>query len=451
MSKASSSTILHLLRRVAQDQLPDEQLLRQFRERGDEACFHALLRRHGPMVLALCRSMLRSEADAEDAFQATFLVLAKQARAVRKQASLASWLHGVAYRTCLRARADFARRRRHESQAAPLEATVPADPAWVDYQRVLHEELDRLRERYRAPLVLCYLQGATQDEAALRLGLPKGTLKGRLERGRALLRARLVKRGLGPAAVLAAATFPHAASASLPLQAAASVAKAATLVGSGASAAGVVSESVIHLSEGMVRAMFIAKIRVLALGFVVCLGAFAFAMLATGQAPQAPKIDEPAKQAKGDPGKALRLALPPEALANHLGVNHASFELSYDTAPAELSLSIDVYENGKLSKQGEKFGSLPRTKKHACSVLFSRRPGEARLLLTIVTPSGTSNLVIDDPFPDPGQFFPGPRLDVKERIPLALRLARKEGAGLGLDTLSPETAEIALVVQVHRK
>src|SRR5439155_21233948 len=121
MAKAVSSPILQLIRRVALDQrgrqLSDHDLLQRFDGQRDEAAFHALLVRHGPMVLEVCRGVLGNEADAEDAFQATFLILARKAASIRKTASVASWLYGVAYRTALRARADAARRQRHEARA----------------------------------------------------------------------------------------------------------------------------------------------------------------------------------------------------------------------------------------------------------------------------------------------------------------------------------------------
>src|SRR5262249_18170160 len=141
-------------------------------------------------------------------------ILARKANAVRRAASLASWLHGVAYRTAWKARTGFARRRKHEGRVPVRAAAEAADDfTWREVRQVLHEELSGLAERYRAPLVLCYLEGQTQDGAAAQLGLAKGTLKGRLERGRALLRARLVRRGLGPAALLAASGWPAATAA----------------------------------------------------------------------------------------------------------------------------------------------------------------------------------------------------------------------------------------------
>jgi len=152
------------------------------------------------MVLGLCRRVLRHDQDAEDAFQATFIILARKAASIRKTASVSSWLHGVAHRTALKARA----REMNEARTPGRPASDPDDLAWQEVRQVLHEELSGLAERYRAPLVACYLEGKTQDEAAAQFGMAKSTLKERPERGRSLLRTRLVRRGFGPAALLAA-------------------------------------------------------------------------------------------------------------------------------------------------------------------------------------------------------------------------------------------------------
>src|SRR5262249_54354144 len=158
--------------------------------RRDEAAFAELVRRYGPTVLSVCRSVLRHEQDAQDAFQATFLVLARRAASIRKQASVGSWLHGVARRLALRPRVAAARRGVHERQAAARPAAAPMDDlTWRELRRVLHEELGRLPEKQRVPLLLCYLEGKTQDEAARQLGWTAATLKGRLARGRQRLRA----------------------------------------------------------------------------------------------------------------------------------------------------------------------------------------------------------------------------------------------------------------------
>src|SRR5262249_37192893 len=152
--------------------------------------------------------VLGNEADAEDAFQATFLILARKAGSIRKTAALANWLHGVAYRTALKARAQSAARQKHEARAPARQPAEPDDLSWREVRQAVHEEVNRLPERYRAPLVLCYLEGLTQEAAAVRLKLAKSTLRERLERGRALLRTRLLRRGLGPAAVLVTAVWP---------------------------------------------------------------------------------------------------------------------------------------------------------------------------------------------------------------------------------------------------
>src|SRR5579872_2531901 len=250
------SPILRAIRRAAADQRPggvsDQALLGRFLERRDEAAFDALLLRHGPMVLDVCRAVVPNEADAEDAFQAAFLVLLRNARNIRRATSLASWLHGVARRTALKARTAFARRQKHEGRVTGRQPAAPDDLTWRELRQVLHEELGSFAEKYRAPLVLCYLQGKSQDEAAALLGLAKGTLKGRLERGRALLRGRLVRRGFGPAAALLAASWPSgAAKAGVPPGLLRSTARAAV---------GPVPGRVAVLTEGALRHMPLTRI-----------------------------------------------------------------------------------------------------------------------------------------------------------------------------------------------
>jgi RNA polymerase sigma factor (sigma-70 family) len=277
MARTASSPILQLIRCARRDPWAegsaDQVLLRRFVDERDEAAFEALLRRHGAMVLDVCRGVLDNEADVEDAFQATFLVLARRAESIRKGASLACWLHGVAYRTALRARADCARRHRHEARTSRRCATTdPDELSWREIQQVVHEELDRLPERHRAALVLCYLQGKTQDEAALELGLPKGTLKGHLERGRARLQARLVRRGLGPGVVLTLAAWPAATKAGLSHPLVSATVKTATAFAAGKAAVSGVSPSVAALGEAMVKAMFFRKLTIAAILFLALAG-----------------------------------------------------------------------------------------------------------------------------------------------------------------------------------
>jgi RNA polymerase sigma factor (sigma-70 family) len=168
-----------------------------------EAAFRALVSRHGPMVLGVCRQILGRAHDAEDAFQATFLVLAQRAGSIRNKRVLAGWLHEVAYRTAVRAKARSAHRRTLEKEAAKVSGGGRrSESAWIDLGPVLHEEINRLPGAYRSAVVLCYLEGRTNEEAAALLQWPVGTVKGRLSRARAILRSRLTRRGLALSAAL---------------------------------------------------------------------------------------------------------------------------------------------------------------------------------------------------------------------------------------------------------
>jgi RNA polymerase sigma factor (sigma-70 family) len=184
----------------------DEELLERFLNRDSEtaeAAFQALVVRHGPMVLGVCRHILNQLQDAEDAFQATFLVLARKAGSIRDRRVLARWLYEVAYRIAIRARTNGVRRRTHERQGGEMSSTVSIDNhGWIELRPVLHEEVNRLPDKYRVPVILCYLEGKTNEEAAALLQWPVGTVKGRLSRARDLLRSRLARRGLALSAAL---------------------------------------------------------------------------------------------------------------------------------------------------------------------------------------------------------------------------------------------------------
>jgi RNA polymerase sigma factor (sigma-70 family) len=297
MTRTAASPILHLIRRVAEDQrlkdLPDQELLRHFLTGHDKAAFDALLRRHGPMVLAVCGNVLGNEQDAEDAFQATFLVLAQKAGEIRKTSSVGSWLYGVAYRTAMRARTSSAKRRKHEARIPSRTVTPPGDDlTWREVQQLLYAELNRLPERHRAPLVHCYLEGKSQDETARLLGVSRPALKKRLEVGRALLRTRLVRQGLGPAAVLAVSAWPSAKAAALiPLALADSTVKGAGLIGAGEAVKGLISPNVLALAEGVLKAMFLTKLKLVSavvLTALVGAGLVGWSYQATAQAPKSP-------------------------------------------------------------------------------------------------------------------------------------------------------------------
>jgi RNA polymerase sigma factor (sigma-70 family) len=183
----------------------DAELLARFVEHDDEVAFTELVRRHGPLVLGVCKRALGNVTDAEDVFQATFLLLARRAGSIRKSKSVASWLFGSAQRLSWQFQKDAARWRASQKYSSPVPSISPAaSAAWEEVRAVLDEELGRLVDRHRLPLILCYLQEKTQDEAARELGWCRGTLKRRLERGRELLRRRLVRRGISlPTALFA--------------------------------------------------------------------------------------------------------------------------------------------------------------------------------------------------------------------------------------------------------
>lgn len=250
----------------------DGLLLEQFARGGDQAAFAELVRRHGPMVLRVCNHVLHDPHGADDAFQATFLVLARRAAAIRRKDSVASWLHGVAYRVAMRARAAAALRRTRESQAPARQANPDGETDMGDLRQVLHQELDRLPDKYRAPLVLCYLEGKSHREAADELGWPPGSLAKRLAIAQERLRHRLAGRGiaLSTAALLtalAAGEAPAAVSAAL----VDSTTRAAAAFAAGST--GPVSATAIGLAHGVLRMQFLAKLKIAMLATLVLVAA----------------------------------------------------------------------------------------------------------------------------------------------------------------------------------
>jgi len=243
----------------------DRQLLERFAATGEQGAFAALVDRHGSLVLGVCRRVLNNAEDAEDAFQATFLVLARKAESVGWQDSIGNWLYGVAYRVAMKTRSKCIRQRQRELEYQPerSEGATPADQiTWGELRCVLDDELQRLPAKYRAPLLLCYLEGKTRDEAAVQLGWSPGSVKGRLERGREMLRSRLEGRGLTVSAVLCASLLPQSADAAVPAALAANTLQTATGFAAG-EAACVISPHVLSLAQGVIQAMVITKIKMM--------------------------------------------------------------------------------------------------------------------------------------------------------------------------------------------
>jgi RNA polymerase sigma factor (sigma-70 family) len=248
--------------------LSDGQLVDRFTTRsgeGAELAFAALVERHGGLVLSVCRSILRDEHEAQDAFQATFLVLVKKAGVLRVRETLGPWLHAVACRVANCARSSGARRRRHERKAAAMTGQFLTRSVRDDLGSVLHEELNHLLERYRAPIVLCDLEGLTREQAASRLGWPVGTVQSRLARGRACLRGRLTRRGLAPSIVALVGTSTIAARAAVPSALLDLTVSTALWSAGGAALNGVVPMAVVALADQTMRVMLMTKWKITAI------------------------------------------------------------------------------------------------------------------------------------------------------------------------------------------
>ncbi|HTU90740.1 MAG TPA: sigma-70 family RNA polymerase sigma factor [Gemmataceae bacterium] len=317
MTTKQTGTILRYLRSLVDAEttrnLSDAQLLQQFAARREEAAFAALVQRHGLLVWGVCQHLLHHEQDAEDAFQATFLVLARRAGSIRKTEAVGSFLHGVAYRIALRAKQNARKRQAHERQAVrPSPEQPPDDLAWRELQAMLDEEVARLPAKFRSPFILCCLEGKSREEAARELRCKEGTVSSRIARARLLLQRRLGQRGATLSAALCAAVlWKQTAAATVPALLATNTVQAA------AGSVGGFSAAVTILADGALHAMGFARwhignLLILGIGLLAA-GAgvgryFAVALpeAAPQEVPAAPA--EARKDRYGDP-------LPPGALA----------------------------------------------------------------------------------------------------------------------------------------
>jgi RNA polymerase sigma factor (sigma-70 family) len=257
--------IQHLLAAIREDGpgMTDGELLNRFLHRRDGAAVAALVRRHAPMVWGVCRRVLHSHHDAEDAFQATFLVLVRKAVTIRDREKVAHWLYGVAHQTAVRLRATLTRRKLRERQVAEMPEPAPTEPAvWSDLRPLLDAELSRLPDKYRVVLVLCDLEDKTRKEASRQLGLPEGTVASRLMRARMMLARRLTRRGVIVSGGALAGLLSRDASAGVPALVMSATIKAATLFATEkAAATGAVSVQVVALTEGVLKAMLMSKFK----------------------------------------------------------------------------------------------------------------------------------------------------------------------------------------------
>jgi RND family efflux transporter MFP subunit len=317
MSRHNLSAVIRCLQQLTRSAgtngASDAELLERYIRCRDEAAFELLLWRHGALVFNVCRRMLPCQQDAEDAFQATFLAFTRKASSIRRCGSVASWLYKVAYRVALEAR-ERARKTAAVEKPGGEMLAVPseADPLWNDVRPILDEELNRLPERLRRPIVLCYLEGKSNAEAAQELGCRLGTIYSRLSRGRELLRRRLQRRGLTlPAAALTTTLTACASEAALTIPLVRTAMRAA-LAFVDPSATAAVPPHVATLAEGVLRIMFVTKLKIVAVMLlVICVAAGGVLTQARTEAPQAEAKaeDPPPKPAGGDKKDAEPIAV----------------------------------------------------------------------------------------------------------------------------------------------
>jgi RNA polymerase sigma factor (sigma-70 family) len=338
MMIAEKSPVVRHIRRLAATlasaELSDCQLLERFAGHRDESAFAVLVRRHGPLVLGVCRRVLRDAHDAEDAFQTTFIALARQAGSLRRPESLGPWLHGVAARTALKARGRAARRRVCELEAAATRSTIvehPDEIVWRDLRPVLDEAVTSLPEPCRMPFVLCYFEGRTVSEAAQELGWPRGTVATRLALARQKLRARLTNRGVAlSAGAVAGALCGNLASARPPVSLLVSTARAATAAAGHGMATGAGPTAAAVLAQGG-KAMVMTRVMVAALLLAVGVGGGGLTL-----------YGQRARERDSKPAAASESARPHELAATH-AVRIAA------TVNGEAILAEEVYAAAYLS------------------------------------------------------------------------------------------------------
>jgi RNA polymerase sigma factor (sigma-70 family) len=411
MAANPMSGITHYLHKLALrdgGEIADGELLSAFVHRRDHAALAALVKRHGPMVWGVCRRLLRSHHDAEDAFQATFVVLVRKAASVRDRAAVANWLYGVAYQTAVRVRAAVAKRQRREGHVKEMPEPMAREASlWDDLQSLLDLELSRLPDKYRALIVLCDLEGKTRKQVARQLGCPEGTVAGRLARARALLARRLARHGLAVAGGALAGLFGHGtASAGVPASVLACAIHATSLSASGGPAAEAISARVAALSEGVLKTMLLTKLKIgTFLALVVALlamsgileGSGAAKPVAAGPAAKRPARAEPGAP-KGNPGKkgnpkptVLKAERPIYRLAwNPDGKVIAAASLAYDAKAKGFKSTVQVWDVAKgdvrisLGEEDkvrvESIAFSPDGKRIALAARSAGRPAEVRLL-----------------------------------------------------------------------
>jgi RNA polymerase sigma factor (sigma-70 family) len=461
MSQAPLNLVLRHLQRAAVQPTAgptqDGQLLERFTARRDESAFAELVRRHGGMVWKVCHGILHHHQDAEDVFQAAFLVLARKAAAIRQSGSVGGWLQQVAYRLALKAQADTSRRRVRERKVLDMQSADPLlDLTVRELQQILHQELQELPDKYRTPLVLCYLEGQTQDEAAHQLGWSKWRLKGRLERGRERLRRRLARRGLSlSGAVVATVLAADPAAAAMPATLARATVRAALSFFRGGAAAGGVSAKVASLVEGAGQLLSAGQAKMAGLVVlavtVITLGAGGLARLL--DLPSAVHFPEPPSR-PGVQAVSRLHQLPPEFVAAMMrksardrkekGLTPVAVRVvdSRDKAVAGARLAV-------LPWRGVSWGGTDISNRLDKVLGRSRSDAAGRCRLTVppdaaapAEPYFAGDLRPDPPPPEP--YFSGGLLRTGE----VLALAAAPGHGLAWQPLSPFAKEAETVIRL---
>jgi RNA polymerase sigma factor (sigma-70 family) len=426
----------------------DGELVERFLANHDEASFQALLQRHGPMVFRVCRRVLKVEQDVEDAFQATFLVLARQAGSIRKHQSLASWLHGVAYRVALDAQKANARRRKHEGQAATgSRQPLTEEVGWKELRSIFDEELVKLPGRLRAPLVLCYLEGLTQDEAAGRLGQSKSTLRRTLERGRELLCARLTRRGLTLSAALFAPLLSEGvASAAVPAALTASTTEAAAALAAGKAVPAPASARALLLAQGLVQPVLSAKVK------WVCVLALAAVLAGMGgtavPGENCPVLPPPPPGERQEVAKAAAIAPPPATKVDEQPVTkRIEFRVPLLVLHAEVQTELKL-----TAEQVRTVGELARAVD--ARVLAEARAVDARVLteavpvklLPLSGPAETANKLLAEKHKVLRKALPDILTNTQ-----ALRLRQLERQAAGMTSFQdPENVKLLALTEEQR-
>ena len=345
----------------------DVDLLDRFRATGEEAAFGALVRRHGPLVMGVCRRVLRHHQDAEDAFQATFLVLARKAASIHRRAALVSWLYGVARRVASEARSAAARRQARERRATNVVHAQPElEAAWRELQAVLAQEVERLPEKYQLPFVLCCLEGRSKAEAAAQLGYPAGTVSSRLAEARKRMQGQLARRGLTLTAALGAVAATAATASALSSALLTTTVSAA--LGARAGAAADVSARVAALANGATKAMFASKVKA-ATALLLAVGLLASAVAAQlHQTFADPPAGEGAPLAQPDKAPAAKpnnTGAPVDAVPAGGVLRLGATGLRHDRGVGQMVLSpggtrLAAYGLGYLSLWDTRTGTLVR-------------------------------------------------------------------------------------------